>query len=483
MKKISEKIIKGGSNRGLTFSDVNLKESGMGIGEHFKVLIDKENKKVILETSKEGMTVSRKKSGSDYKPLVDIRSKEVVEQFKESDKLLVEFFDGGRVIIKSLREGETAKKTIETKVPEGFFDGIIKPSTGNFSMDIQLFSALKSLRVISFFSGAGMLDSALGKGYEIVFANDIDKGAVETYKKNIGEHIVLGDIKEIEKRELPAADVLVAGFPCVAFSNVNRSQTRGENHEAAFLYREILETAKVKKSLKVIMVENVPEFITACEGELFKEYKEELEKLGFELSHKVVDDKGYGGYSSRKRVLIVASKIGLVKFPEPKFSDDNYKTVGEAFQKNIKKNSPNLEDFSVARADTLERMKYVPQGGNWKDIPEHMRSKGKFHNYFRRLSLDGQSPTLVNWRKSVILSPTEDRILSIREAAAIMGLPWNYEFFGTLNEKQQQVANGVTRAIGSLISSMIQRIFKRNNLEILKRKNIGTINTLVATTV
>lgn len=460
-QKIGEKIIKGGSKRGLTFSDKHLEEIGLGTGSKFSFVVDQENHKVILSHADKGSTVCRKKSGEDYKPLIDIRSKDVVEQFKGSPKVRIEFFNDGTVEITQITSEGKAGKKVRTKVPDGILSDIIKPITPYIGLDIQMFAAMAALRIISFFSGAGLLDhSFVENGYEVVWANDIDRGAVKTYEHNIGDHIVHGDVKEIDKNKIPAGDVLVAGFPCVAFSNVNRSDTRNEKHQAAFLYREILDTLKCKRSIKIVAVENVSEFLTAGDGEFFREYKEGLEKLGFEVTWKVVVDKEYGGYSDRKRVLIIGSKIGPVIIPEPTHVS-KFKTVGEAFKRHIKKSSPNQEDYSKAKEDTVARMKFVPQGGNWKDIPEHMRSKGTFHNYFRRLALDGQSPTLVNWRKSVILSPLHDRILSVREAAAIMGMPWDFEFLGTLAEKQQAVANGVTRAIGEMLAKTILKHWRK----------------------
>ena len=79
------------------------------------------------------------------------------------------------------------------------------------------------MKVLSLFSGAGGLDLGLIQaGNTVVWANDIDENAVKTYKKNIGEHIVLGDIKNIDIKKLPKADVVVGGFPCQGFSQANK---------------------------------------------------------------------------------------------------------------------------------------------------------------------------------------------------------------------------------------------------------------------
>ena len=106
-------------------------------------------------------------------------------------------------------------------------------------------------------------------------------------------------------------------------------------------------------------------------------------------------------------------------------------------------------------------MSYVPQGGNWQDVPEEIQKKhgwGKNtqSNVFRRLALDALSPTICNWRKSSLTHPTENRILTVAEAAAIMGLDKNFKIFGTsLNSRQQQIGNGVTQAIGRFVKNTV----------------------------
>ena len=92
------------------------------------------------------------------------------------------------------------------------------------------------MKILSLFSGAGGLDLGLIQaGNEIVWANDIDKNAVETYRRNISNHIVLGDIKDIDVTELPDAEVVVGGFPCQGFSQANRFRMLDD--ERNILYR------------------------------------------------------------------------------------------------------------------------------------------------------------------------------------------------------------------------------------------------------
>ena len=102
----------------------------------------------------------------------------------------------------------------------------------------------KQPSVVGLFSGCGGLDLGFKRaGFNIIWANDFDKDSVNTYKKNIGNHIVLGDITTISSDEIPSNfDILLGGFPCQGFSvaNIKRSMKDERN----YLYLEMFENTK-----------------------------------------------------------------------------------------------------------------------------------------------------------------------------------------------------------------------------------------------
>ena len=111
------------------------------------------------------------------------------------------------------------------------------------------------MRVVSLFSRAGGLDLGYIKaGHEVVWANDVDAADVATYKKNIGEHIVLGDIKEIDADTIPDCDIIIGGFPWQGFSVANTK--RNALDERNQLYKEFVRILEAKKP-KYILADNV----------------------------------------------------------------------------------------------------------------------------------------------------------------------------------------------------------------------------------
>ena len=93
-----------------------------------------------------------------------------------------------------------------------------------------------------------------------------------------------------------------------------------------------------------------------------------------------------------------------------------YKTVRQAFE-GLHDGIPNQLDYSKSKPDTMKRMSFVPQGGNFKDIPEEYRGKGTHSNSYRRLAWDEPSITIANPRKSNLMPPEGNRMLSVRECA------------------------------------------------------------------
>lgn len=164
----------------------------------------------------------------------------------------------------------------------------------------------RHLRTVSLFSGAGGLDLGfLNAGFDIIFANDSDKYAVESYIANIGDHIRLGDINGVLD-EIPEHDVLLAGFPCQPFSLMGHQ--RGFEDERGTLFFTI-ETILRRHQSKIIVLENVKNLQTHDNGNTFRRMKRILEEdLGYILFHNVLNSADYGIPHTRRRVFIVGFK-------------------------------------------------------------------------------------------------------------------------------------------------------------------------------
>lgn len=188
------------------------------------------------------------------------------------------------------------------------------------------------MKVLSLFCGAGGLDMGFKKaGYDIVWANDIDKYAVKTYQENFGDHVVLGDINTIPLNSLPDFDVLIGGFPCQPFSMMG--QEKGFEDTRGTLFFRIAEIINDRiqkgKKPKAVVLENVRTLRTHDKGRTFKRIVSILQdNLGYKVYSTVLNSADFGVPQKRQRMYIVcfANEGADFEFPGKVELKKHYRT-------------------------------------------------------------------------------------------------------------------------------------------------------------
>ena len=179
------------------------------------------------------------------------------------------------------------------------------------------------MKVVSLFSGAGGLDLGFKlAGHEIVWANDLYGDAVETYKKNLGNHIVCDDIFNIKADDVPDCDIIIGGFPCQGFSVANTK--RHEDDKRNVLYKELIRIIKAKEP-KFFLAENVKGITNIGNGKIFEMIIKDFEALGYVVKYKILNAADYGVAQTRLRVIIVGVRKDIdfeYVYPEPTHSKD-----------------------------------------------------------------------------------------------------------------------------------------------------------------
>jgi len=187
------------------------------------------------------------------------------------------------------------------------------------------------MKVASLFSGCGGLDLGfIQAGFDVIWANDFFKEAVETYKNNIGDHIVYGDITKIPSSDIPDDfDVLLGGFPCQGFSVANTK--RSMEDERNFLYKELLRLIDDKRP-KFFVGENVKGLLSMQKGKVIEMIVNDFKSLGYNVDYKLLKASNYGVPQHRERVVIIGNRLGLNNlFPENTHGESN-----DLFNYNIK---------------------------------------------------------------------------------------------------------------------------------------------------
>ena len=287
---------------------------------------------------------------------------------------------------------------------------------------------MKKLKIISLFAGAGGLDLGIIKsGHEVIWANDNDKDACETYRRNIGTHIVCDEISNIELEDIPNADVVIGGFPCQGFSLANK--TRSVDDERNKLYKEFVRVVQGKRP-KYFIAENVRGILSLDKGEALRVIISDFQSLGYNVQYQLFNTANFGVPQTRQRVIIVGTKIDIepiYQYPVATHEKEKWVTITQALSN-------------------------IPEPDQDTDILNHIYSKYKVTNRnftgHRKTDPEKPSPTILargNGKGGVcaIQHPKNHRRMSVRESATIQTFPKNYEFFGSMGAMYRQVGNAV----------------------------------------
>lgn len=374
------------------------------------------------------------------------------------------------------------------------------------------------LNVVDLFSGPG----GLSRGFEdarihnlrfkTIVANDVNGDAGRTYKENHKKtEFILGSIADEEtKRNIistvkkltgkSTVDLVIGGPPCKGFSLANK-MTRDMKNPMNHLMYHFLEMVKRLDPTAFVM-ENVPGILAMENGSVVKGLIREFKKLGYKnADYLLLNAADYGAPQFRRRAFVVGSKSNIpIEHPKKTHgtkdeiekdysllphvtlidaiddlptirtgsttsSTSDYLPKTNPFQAEMRKKSDKVEDHVVTKNTPLviERIKTVPPGGNWEDIPRKlMQVDGKYKGIekahsmiYKRLLKEEPAITITNFRKGMMIHPTQNRLFSVREAARIQTFPDDYVFKGGLSAKQQQVADAVPVMLAKKVSESI----------------------------
>lgn len=339
---------------------------------------------------------------------------------------------------------------------------------------------MKKLKVIDLFCGVGGFSYGfeMTNLFEVVLGVDLWDVALNTFQKNhsstklLKEDITKVDINYWNKYK-NNVDVIIAGPPCQGFSMAGK---RDINDQRNTLFEQVVNVTKIIQP-KYVVIENVVGLLSMKndKGEDIKELiKTSFHKLGYRTAHKVLNSADYGVPQSRKRVIFLISKLYPLEFPKNSYNETNYVTVGDALG-NIdpdgdKYLSPKTTYQKLMQGEKLiqnhirrssnelvsKRMAFIPEGGNWTNIPVELGTGGGVHsNAYKRLDSKKPSITIKHAAKAMIIHPKKNRILTVREVARLQSFNDNFVFMGSVSDQHQQLANAVPPLMGKAIAEQI----------------------------
>jgi len=365
---------------------------------------------------------------------------------------------------------------------------------------------------VDLFAGAGGLSLGFhDAGFRPLLGSDLDADAARTFRHSFPEtYFAETRIEDLDATQILRVtgcrqgelDVLLGGPPCQAFSVYNHQ--RGFHDERSGLFREYLRIVR-ELMPRTLVLENVVGMRSLGNGKAMQEIRGELEQLGFNVEYRVLKSEEFGVPQERRRIFFLGSREGPVVWPEPShghrgslFSQqlEPFVTVEDAisdlpplgigdgvdervpylcapkssYQHRMREGSPGVMNHaSAALADINQRrMTYIPQGGSWRDIPFDLLPAGMQRarrcdhtKRYGRLHPSGLASTILtkcdlHW--GAYIHPTQDRTLTVREAARFQSFPDRIRFSGSRVEQYRLVGNAVPPLLAKAVARAVRRM-------------------------
>lgn len=344
---------------------------------------------------------------------------------------------------------------------------------------------------IDVFSGAGGMSlGALSAGIDVRVAIEANRHAATTYQENHPTVEVLAtdiaNVKDLDRiSALRGPKILFGGPPCQGFSTSNQ-RTRNSLNSKNWLFGEYLRLVRLVNPEWVVF-ENVRGLIETEGGFFHRSVLNGLQDAGYTTSEWLLNAADFGVPQRRWRLFIIGSRQGKT-LVAPEATTSVAVTVKEAindlpvllngastdirpyrtlprsvYAQSLRGDLSECSNHLVTRnaSTILERYAHIRKGGNWKQIPpelmETYSDPTRCHTgIYKRLRLDEPSIVIGNFRKNMLIHPTQQRGLSVREAARLQSFPDRFVFTGSIGFQQQQVGNAVPPLLAHQVFCAIQ---------------------------
>lgn len=333
---------------------------------------------------------------------------------------------------------------------------------------------------VDLFCGAGGLTHGLVRGgVEITAGVDLDASCRFPYEKNNKTTFLERDLRQLHVKEIKpffkenTFHLLAGCAPCQPFSKYSqKSQARGTDGKWDLL----LSFGRLVKELQpeFVTMENVPQLL---KHEIFEQFLKSLS--GYHTWYEVIQCIEYGVPQTRKRLVLLASKLGPIELIPPTHSKDKPLTVRDVISKlpmisagESHPSDPLHVSCSLSKLN-LRRMKVSTPGGTWRDWPAHLRTKchkkesgQTYSSVYGRMKWEEPAPTMTTqcfgYGNGRFGHPEQDRAISLREASLMQTFPENYQF--TPDDKSinfhtvgRLIGNAVPVRIGEIVANSIMK--------------------------
>lgn len=341
------------------------------------------------------------------------------------------------------------------------------------------------IRSVDLFCGIGGLTYGVrNAGIEVLAGYDIDASSRYAFEtNNPGAEFFLKDVRDIKGDELVALypkdtdiRVLMGCAPCQPFSSYNRLPADSPSKTSKMELLEYFGRQVRKVKPEIVSMENVPNL---AREPVFESFLATLRELGYFVDWQVVRVADYGVAQTRRRLLLLASKLGEIRLIPPTHEPDHYVTVRDviggmpALKAGQTDRRDNLHRCRALSETNLKRIQASKPGGTWDDWPEKLlppayrKASGQtYKSVYGRLSWDRPATTIttqfIGYGSGRFGHPEQDRALSLREGALLQTFPKDYRFVDpsvgdgySAQAVATQIGNAVPPRLGEVIGESI----------------------------
>lgn len=341
------------------------------------------------------------------------------------------------------------------------------------------------MNVIDLFSGAGGLSYGFeSAGFNVLLGIDNDSKALETFELNHnGAKSICGDITQISyKKDIKPLignkeiDVIIGGPPCQGMSLSGSRKFDDPRNKLYLSYIRLVEEIRPK----AFVIENVPGLVGLFGGQIKDSIIEKFTDMGYDIKYQILCAADYGVPQNRKRVVFVGMKKGTYTYPKPfekkvtcSMALDDLPplvdTLGEDdvpyataphndYQKLMRAKSKSVRNHIAA--EHSEKVKkiisLVPDGGNYKDLPEEFRTSRNFHVAWTRFASNKPAPTIDTGHRHHF-HYKYNRVPTVRECARLQSFPDDFIFLGNKTQQFRQVGNAVPPLLAQAIAETLKK--------------------------
>lgn len=336
--------------------------------------------------------------------------------------------------------------------------------------------------IIDLFCGAGGLSFGFSQaGYEVIAGFDCCSDSISTFEKNhAGSSGNLCDLSRsiANLKQYKGVDIVVGGPPCQGFSI---SGKRDPEDERNLLYKAYIKTLKVIKP-KIFLMENVPNLASMDSGNILLKIIADLSKIGYKITYEIINSADFGVPQSRKRIFILGCMTKAIYLPakdaklvgiscKQAISDLPDKTMIDGskypiaaksdYQKIMRKNSNGIWNHQLTNHTdkTKKIISLVPDGGNYKDLPNKYKETRKVNIAWTRFNSKKPSLTIDTGHRHHFHYKF-DRVPTVRESARLQSFPDAFHFSGSKTSQYRQVGNAVPPLLATKIANFLKKEFK-----------------------